>query len=1398
MKESSSNNLKLDTITPGITNQINCLNRQTADFIAPTTPTDVAPVDLSFPQPKELKGVDQSKSLKKTDTKLEDKWISGSSESEEASVGRRRSRSTSAQDSKRQVRFAQSPILSESKSEPNTPTANKSTTLPSNQKIWNSTELHKGQSASIFSASSNKSNLTISDTNSNQDFWFQKSYSDTCVANSGSKHLLHRTERDNYSLFPGRKSHSWHMENVLRAKLTTTIGAEVPLAPSLKTRSSEKFKTGRNRELFQEVGEKRDPLNESSNILMDPAKIAADILWNKSKKILGIDLSEIMEKGWRKSLFQSKVSQRSSKELESIFTQLFSVVEQSSELMRVACSVNRTNNDKQLTMWTLINKIHETVDCSGVCLYLLDNQQRLIIALTDEQSINIDVTIGLGKGMAGECVLFDKSIKSGAKITEYHLPEFSSTGKLPKSALFVPIRGADVKVMGVLGVFNSPKQHGFDEEDECLVSFISALAGYTLVNMLLFENETQKNIQVEYLMQSISRLEAQMWQGPARTIAELVELSYKLFNCERIAFFEIDRDELICTVSKDFAQGRVPKDKGLIGYVVESGETVNIPDAYNDPRFNSEVDVRTNFQTKSLLATPVFDEYGNVIGVIQCINKRRPQEKFSEPVGVANTYSVIHRQPQPKEQRSTDCAPWTDEIDVHKTGTEPIYNSSRKASSDKVSDESSPSMPRWGTQRLSSCFSKEETVPFPDADRGLIETLAKSSGVVIAKARVLRKLVMAQRKNRALIHILKVTSSDLELPERLEQIANQTCEIIGSDRTSIFLVDNDEKRLCSIVSKDAEMVNLCVPLGQGIVGSCFESRKPIRVDNVYSDSRFLRQIDDVTGYVTISLLAVPIADARGNYIGVLEALNKKEDDVFSKEDEELLTAISMEVGECIRRGLLLPGDATRQLLHAQNLEFPWQSAIMEIYSRNYSFGITQASTTLHLSDEFSTSEQTAEMDFIRRRSNWNPLFVATDITEALQTTRFDVLNYKEEALDEIVYLIFSQTKIIEEFSVNKKILRNFIAAVGKSYYRNPFHNYHHGVHVLQYSFYFLRSTIALKFLRPMDILGILVAALCHDLRHPGHSSDFEIKTGSELAERYNDLSVLENMHAYETFQLLKQAELNIFSNLDTPNRRELRKIIINAILATDMTNHKNFVMELAKADTPEDVFDAQNNSSRQFLINTIVHGADLSAQVYVWNIAQKWEERITQEFLKQVDQERQLKIAPSSFMAELNQPAKRYNSQIFFCDKVLKPFWSSMGRIFPPIGSSVENLRTNRLNYQELVDQHTPVEEKKEEKEEITVIISQNPKKKKIAKPILLRQSTFDKLWDRTKNIFSNTGDQSARWSSSRITNRETRGSWASKGSNKTRGSVSNKRSSKKRRRRSRRAKADFGTLYDR
>ncbi|XP_077584524.1 dual 3',5'-cyclic-AMP and -GMP phosphodiesterase 11A isoform X2 [Stigmatopora nigra] len=82
--------------------------------------------------------------------------------------------------------------------------------------------------------------------------------------------------------------------------------------------------------------------------------------------------------------------------------------------------------------------------------------------------------------------------------------------------------------------------------------------------------------------------------------------------------------------SMNSGEVQVPWGKGIIGYVAEHGETVNIPDAYQDRRFSDEIDKLTGYKTKSLLCMPIRNSDGEIIGVAQAINKTSSVELFNE------------------------------------------------------------------------------------------------------------------------------------------------------------------------------------------------------------------------------------------------------------------------------------------------------------------------------------------------------------------------------------------------------------------------------------------------------------------------------------------------------------------------------------------------------------------------------------------------------------------------------------------------------------------------------------------------------------------------------------------------------------------------------------------------
>ncbi|MCZ7645150.1 MAG: GAF domain-containing protein [Planctomycetota bacterium] len=106
---------------------------------------------------------------------------------------------------------------------------------------------------------------------------------------------------------------------------------------------------------------------------------------------------------------------------------------------------------------------------------------------------------------------------------------------------------------------------------------------------------------------------------------KIVERTSRIMDCERSSVFLLDAKtgELYTLIAQglDAKEVRVPVSKGLAGFAARTGRKVNVPDAYADERFNPEVDRRTGYRTRTVLAMPLRDHKGEILGVIQCLNK---------------------------------------------------------------------------------------------------------------------------------------------------------------------------------------------------------------------------------------------------------------------------------------------------------------------------------------------------------------------------------------------------------------------------------------------------------------------------------------------------------------------------------------------------------------------------------------------------------------------------------------------------------------------------------------------------------------------------------------------------------------------------------------------------------
>ena len=108
-------------------------------------------------------------------------------------------------------------------------------------------------------------------------------------------------------------------------------------------------------------------------------------------------------------------------------------------------------------------------------------------------------------------------------------------------------------------------------------------------------------------------------------LRDMATVTTQLLDADRATIFIVDRErgEIWSRVALGTGAGEIRQaiGVGIAGLVAATGETVNIADAYDDPRFNPEPDQRTGYRTKSLLTFPMTGQNERVIGVFQVVNK---------------------------------------------------------------------------------------------------------------------------------------------------------------------------------------------------------------------------------------------------------------------------------------------------------------------------------------------------------------------------------------------------------------------------------------------------------------------------------------------------------------------------------------------------------------------------------------------------------------------------------------------------------------------------------------------------------------------------------------------------------------------------------------------------------
>ncbi|CAJ0585266.1 unnamed protein product, partial [Mesorhabditis spiculigera] len=274
-------------------------------------------------------------------------------------------------------------------------------------------------------------------------------------------------------------------------------------------------------------------------------------------------------------------------------------------------------------------------------------------------------------------------------------------------------------------------------------------------------------------------------------------------------------------------------------------------------------------------------------------------------------------------------------------------------------------------------------------------------------------------------------------------------------------------------------------------------------------------------------------------------------------------------------------------------------------------------------------------------------------TQDVNSWSFDSFHLNEvsegHALKYVAFELFNRYGFMDRFKIPLPQLENYVTAleIGYSKHNNPYHNVVHAADVAQSSHFMLSQTGLASSLGDLELLAVLFGALIHDYEHTGHTNSFHIQSGSQFALLYNDRSVLENHHASACFRLMKEDDKNIFGNLSRDEFRELRNMVIEIVLATDMSTH------FVQIKTMKNMLSLPEGIDKNKALCLIVHACDISHPSKPWNLHERWTEGVLEEFFRQGDLESSMGL-PYSPLCD-RHTVHVAESQIGFIDFIVEP-----------------------------------------------------------------------------------------------------------------------------------------------
>ena len=606
-------------------------------------------------------------------------------------------------------------------------------------------------------------------------------------------------------------------------------------------------------------------------------------------------------------------------------------------------------------------------------------------------------------------------------------------------------------------------------------------------------------------------------------------------------------------------------------------------------------------------------------------------------------------------------------------------------------------------------------------------------------SRPVNRLIREEKATKALLDLLRAIQGADEQEDLMPIVRQGAMRIIEARVVNLFFTLPTGEYFCPCDEDDSSPFNeeILIGKGEGMVGRAAERKESDIIDRgemaaLLAEGKCPSLTDMGTAgwqwedEPPFNAIVMPFIKG-GVVVGVIQCINKEnitdDDDEFDEFDKQLLRrfcdrATGMVVGMkqtvLQRRALTLGDDTLHDMLDActtfstntdQDRDDDEDQRVGRAHER-LSAEELKAKTKRNMAKlrvGARIAGDVVDNKVVERKYFTDPKYgfdrlPLPDLKE-VQRWGFANLDMDVETMAAQAMLMYDDAGILgdgaggvlRDLPLDADELYSFVKKLFGTYNEVPYHNLWHAFSVFQGCYWMMTKTDAGKYFTKMEKFSMLTAALGHDAAHDGINSSFHIACQSEYAHLYNDHAPLENTHARTMFDVMRDEDCNIFKNFHREPRTRVRKMIVDAILATDMSFHADHVKQAEAWAEPG--HELTQDADRKELMELLMHGCDIASAAYPWKEAQRWSRLVTIEFQAQVEREDAKFLPVSSFMdtrkGQDKMSAKDIErsfatNQANFIGFVLKPYFECLMLVVPEWETVLDEASTNEANWRKV------------------------------------------------------------------------------------------------------------------